>query len=73
MSRRGNCWDNAVAESFFGTLKQELQQQVFRDVAHASAEVGDDIHPFYNPVLLHSANGHRSPVETEEMFRAVYG
>ena len=74
MSRRGNCWDNAVAESFFGTFKQELQQkQPFRSVAHARAEVGDYIHQFYNPVRLHSANGHRSPVQAEEMFRALNG
>jgi transposase InsO family protein len=73
MSRRGNCWDKYVAESFFGTFKQELLLQPFRDVAHARAEVGDYIHQFYNPVRLHSANGHRSRVETEEMFRAVNG
>tara|TARA_B100001093_G_scaffold377058_1_gene362270 strand:- start:365 stop:1234 length:870 start_codon:yes stop_codon:yes gene_type:complete len=72
MSRRGNCWDNAVAESFFGTFKQEMQsRQPFRSVAHARAEVGNYIHQFYNPVRLHSANGHRSPVQTEEMFRAL--
>ena len=39
----------------------------------ALAEVGNYIHQFYNPVRLHSANGHRSPVQTEEMFRALNG
>lgn len=37
------------------------------------AEVGDYIHQFYNPVRLHSANGHRGPVQREEMFRALNG
>lgn len=64
MSRKGNCWDNAVAESFFGSLKQELQRdQPFRSVDDARREVGDYIHQFYNPTRLHSANGHHSPVD----------
>lgn len=74
MSRRGNCWDNAVAESFFGTFEQELRQkQPFRSLAHARAEAGDTIHQFYNPIRLHIANDHRSPVQAEQAFQELNG
>jgi len=62
MSRRGNCWDNAVAESFFATLKTEwLDHHRFltRDAARAAAF--DFIEVFYNRKRLHSSLGYLSP------------
>lgn len=66
MSRKGNCWDNAVAESFFSTLKAELVHQndyVSRSQAHAS--VFQYIEGFYNGRRRHSALGYVSPVDHE--------
>ncbi len=71
MSRKGDCWDNAVAESFFGTLEQELvgQSDRWEDVDAARAAVGDYIHHFYNAVRRHRTLGQRSPVEFEAQAR----
>lgn len=66
MSRRGNCYDNAVMESFFKTLKTELtngQRFITREVARAA--VFDYVEVFYNRQRLHSTLGYRSPVEFE--------
>lgn len=66
MSRRGDCWDNAVAESFFSTLKAELVHRtdyVSRD--HARASVFEYIEVFYNRRRRHSALGYVSPVDHE--------
>ena len=69
MSRRGECLDNAVAESFFGTLKAELLgDQIggrFGNKRQALHLVGDTIDNFYNPVRRHSALGYKSPVAFE--------
>lgn len=69
MSRKGECLDNAVAESFFGTLKAELLVDQpggrFHSKAHAAAAVSDYIENFYNRVRLHSTLGYRSPVAFE--------
>ncbi len=69
MSRRGNCLDNAVAESFFGTLKAELladqPQSCFPSKAQAFELVRDYIENFYNPVRRHSALGSKSPIVFE--------
>lgn len=66
MSRKGNCWDNAVAESFFGTLEQELVRRTdWSDADHARADVADYIHAFFNTERRHSALGHLSPSEFE--------
>ena len=68
MSRKGNCWDNAVAESFFATLKQErVQGQPYPSVQAARRDVSAYVHDFYNPDRLHSANGYRSPVDHEAL------
>lgn len=66
MSRRGNCYDNAVVESFFGTLKQELVRDA-RWTTHveARAEIHEYIEVFYNRRRLHSSLGYRSPAEHE--------
>jgi putative transposase len=68
MSRVGNCWDNAIVESFFSSLKAELLSQVnWR--SHEEAEVAvDDYLRFYNQQRLHSALGYRSPATYEATF-----
>lgn len=70
MSRKGNCWDNAVAESFFSALKLELvQEKRFNKRQEAVDEVFDYIEVFYNRSRIHSANEYLSPVEYEERFK----
>ena len=66
MSRKGDCWDNAVAESFFATLKVELvHKQLYTSRAQAVASIGDYIDSFYNPVRRHSHVDYVSPIEFE--------
>ena len=67
MSRKGNCWDNAVAESFFHTLKgQYLNHTVFKDFSQAGNGIFKYIEQYYNRRRRHSANGWQSPSEYEE-------
>jgi transposase InsO family protein len=67
MSRRGNCYDNAVVESFFKTLKTELiHGQRFTTREDARTAIFDYVEVFYNRQRLHSTLGYRSPVEFEE-------
>jgi putative transposase len=70
MSRRGNCWDNAVVESFFATLKTELIHRAHwstrRQVRDALTEY---IEVFYNAHRLHSSLGYRTPAECEKEFQ----
>lgn len=69
MSRKGNCYDNAVAESFFGTLKTELiHHSKFETRAEARRAIFDFIEIFYNRVRLHSSLGYLSPEEFELNF-----
>lgn len=64
MSRKGNCWDNAVAESFFKTLKAEcIYQNKFVDKHHAAIVVFEYIEVWYNRKRMHSALGFMSPEE----------
>ena len=66
MSRRGNCHDNAVAESFFNLLKRErIRRRVYKTRAEARQDVFDYIEMFYNPKRKHARNGMLSPVEFE--------
>jgi putative transposase len=66
MSRTGNCWDNAVAESFFATLKTELAYQTrWSTRGQARNEVFEYIEVFYNRRRRHSALGYRCPDEFE--------
>jgi transposase InsO family protein len=68
MSRRGNCWDNAVVESFFHTLKTELvHHQRYRTREEARQDIFEWIEVFYNRVRRHSTLGYRSPAEFEAM------
>ena len=64
MRRRGNCYDNAVAESWFKTLKAELGSR-FNNHGHAKDELFDYIEVFYNQQRRHSAIGYISPAEYE--------
>ncbi|MGH9929577.1 MAG: IS3 family transposase [Pyrinomonadaceae bacterium] len=63
MSRKGNCWDNAVAESFFATLKNEEITGVYPTKQAAHAGIANYLHGFYNPTRLHSSLGYLSPNE----------
>lgn len=66
MSRKGNCYDNAVAESFFSTLKNELiHHQVYHTRDEASREIFAFIEGFYNRQRLHQSLGYLSPLEFE--------
>jgi putative transposase len=66
MSRRGNCWDNAVAESFFSTLKIELAHDAdWRTHADARSAVAEYLEIFYNAQRRHSALDYLSPVAFE--------
>ena len=70
MSKRGDCYDNAVAESFVSTLKAELiHRRAWTSRAEASQAVFEWIDVFYNPRRLHSTLGYRSPeaFEREEV------
>ena len=67
MSRKGNCWDNAVAESFFATLKVELGD-TFSSRRAAHLALADYIEVFYNRKRRHTAIGGLSPVEAETQF-----
>lgn len=71
MSRKGECLDNAVAESFFGTLKAELVEgRIWRTRAEAAQAIFEWIEVFYNRQRLHSSLGYLSPAEYEERLRA---
>ena len=62
MSRRGNCWDNAVAESFFSSLKKErIRKRIYKTRDLARADVFDYIEGFYNRSRRHSHLGGISP------------
>ena len=72
MSRKGNCWDNSVAESFFHTLKTELTHHCqFRTREEAKRAIFEYIEVFYNRERLHSANDYLSPVDYENQQKAV--
>lgn len=67
MSRKGNCWDNAPMESFWGKLKQEwLNEQHFRTREEAKSAVFEYIWIFYNRKRIHEANGYLTPEEYYE-------
>ena len=66
MSRAGNCYDNAVKESFFHTLKTEhVNHEHYHTRAQARASVFEYIEAFYNRQRMHSALGYLSPVDFE--------
>lgn len=66
MSRTGDCWDNAVAESFFATIKAELiDHERYPTHAAATASISNYLETFYNPIRRHSHLGYVSPMEFE--------
>ena len=70
MSRRGNCHDNAVAESFFQLLKRErIRRKIYLTRELARSDVFDYIEIFYNQKRRHGASGGMAPVEYERQFR----
>ena len=72
MSGRGSCWDNAVIESFFKTLKVERVHCMCYDTrAHARLDIVDWIEGFYNRERMHSSIGYQTPVDAEQRRRNV--
>ena len=68
MSRKGNCWDNAVIESFFATLKTELiYHEKFVTRKGAKLKIFEYIELFYNRKRRHSSLGYKSPAQFEMM------
>jgi putative transposase len=66
MSRKGNCWDNAVAESFFSSLKKErVKKHIYKNRELALTDVADYIETFYNRTRRHSHLGGMSPEQFE--------
>ena len=66
MSRKGNCWDNACVESFFGTLKRELvSHRPYTTRDEAKQDIFEYIEVFYNRQRRHSTLGYHSPAEYE--------
>lgn len=72
MSRKGNCWDNAVAESFFHSIKTELIHQCrFKTREEARLAIFEYIEVFYNRIRMHSANDYLAPNEFENLHYAA--
>ena len=72
MSRRGNCWDNAVAESFFATLEFELiDQRVFESRKLARTEIFEFIEVFYNRQRAHQTLEYKTPLRVEQEYQMV--
>jgi putative transposase len=68
MSRKGNCWDNAVAESFFATLEKELIEEAdWHTRAEAKRSIFDFIEIWYNRQRRHSSLDYRTPAEFEHL------
>jgi transposase InsO family protein len=72
MSRKGNCWDNAVSESFFHSLKTELiHHQRYETRGEAKQDIFEYIEVFYNRERIHSANNYLSPVDYQIQQKAA--
>lgn len=72
MSRKGDCWDNAVAESFFSNLKNEaMHDRLFSSRAEGKAVVGDYIETYYNQQRLHQTLGYQTPAAVEAALRVT--
>lgn len=71
MSGKGNCYDNAQAESFFSRFKAELiEDGVFEDIEQTRSEIFSYIEGYYNRVRLHSSLGYKSPIEFEMQLKS---
>jgi transposase InsO family protein len=72
MSRKGNCYDNAVAESFFSNLKNEvMHDRLFGSREEAKAAVSNYIEMYYNRQRLHQTLGYQTPIAAEAAFRCA--
>lgn len=72
MSRKGNCWDNAYAESFFATLKKELIYRTeYKTKEEAKKAIFEYIEVWYNRQRIHSSIGYKTPVQFEESLTAA--
>lgn len=70
MSGKGNCYDNAQAESFFSRFKAELVEDgIFESVEQAKSETFGYIEGYYNRIRLHSSLGYRSPIDFERLLK----
>ena len=70
MSRRGNCHDNAVAESFFQLLKRErIRRKIYKTRREAKEDIFNYIEMFYNSTRKHGTNGLLSPRQYEDRFK----
>jgi putative transposase len=69
MSRKGNCWDNAVAENFFGIIKKEyINQTKFETRNQAKLGIFDYIDGWYNTQRIHSKLGYLTPLEFNDLY-----
>jgi len=74
MSRKGNCWDNAPVERFFGSLKREWTgDRLYRTRQAAIADVREYIAVYYNSTRLHSTLGYKTPMDYEKTLSEVSG
>lgn len=71
MSRKGNCYDNAFVESFFHSLKNELEVKIFKTKKDAEKDIFEYIETWYNSKRLHSSLGYMTPMEYEQQFGHV--
>ena len=72
MSKKGCCHDNAVAESFFSNLKNELTHHfIYDDIASAQAAIGDYIDVYYNTQRIHQSIGYKTPAQMEEKIQVT--
>ncbi|MEN6386722.1 MAG: IS3 family transposase [Phycisphaerales bacterium] len=70
MSRKGNCWDNAVMERFFGSLKREwIKDKIYRTREDAKKDLFKYIEWFYNTQRRHAALDYQTPAAVEELYR----
>lgn len=73
MSRKGNCHDNAVAESFFSNLKNEaMHERYFATRDEAKAVISDYIEVYYNRMRIHQTLGYQTPAQVESQFRVLH-
>ena len=70
MSRKGDPWDNAMMESFFGKLKIEWADHIYKTHEEAKTDIFKYIETFYNRVRRHSSLGNISPMEHERLYEA---
>ncbi len=74
MSRKGNCWDNAPIERFFGSLKREwTDDRLYRTRHDAIADVREYVAVYYNSMRLHSTLGHKTPMDYEKTLNQMSG